>query len=358
MWSSAIIRRKKALKLIRTVGAEVKNETGKSQLKQLLEIGLLGLHGYSASDYYVLGLYRDPRQATRYMNRSQFDKVRRHWNPPVQGIFEFNKWIFGHYCARVGISTPKCFGLFHPKTGITAGGRPLRDLEDLGALLSATNGGVAIKPIAGSHGDNVMIVDNFDTQSQMLTRANGEKMKLEELHGILAEKPYQWVLQERVRQNPALSRLHASSLNTARIITLLTADGSIEILAAVLRIGTGQGEVDNTTGGGIAAAIDLSSGACGAAVSQSTIRKIANHPDSGCPIEGFVVPDWENMKAATVDAHTRLPFARSLGWDVALGEQGPVILEVNGTWYQNHVQMTGTSLWDTAFAKGPGGTGA
>src|SRR3546814_11736678 len=102
------------------------------------------------SDYYVLGLYRDISQAPKFMNRGQFDQVRRRWNPPAQGIFEFNKWIFGHYCASVGIPTPRCYGLFHPSCGITAEGRPLRDLAALGAWMSHAHGALAITTVAGT----------------------------------------------------------------------------------------------------------------------------------------------------------------------------------------------------------------
>jgi hypothetical protein len=353
MWSAQIRRRSKALKLVRTVGTEVKQAFGKSRLRQLFEIGLIGLRGYSASDYYVLGLYKDYTQASRFMNRHQFDTARRKWNPPVQGVFEFNKWVFGNYCMAVGIPTPKCYGLFHPQTGMTTEGSPLRNLEGLSALVASVNGPIVFKPIAGSHGDDVVVVDHFEAKTGILTRANKQRIHLGELHRILAEKSFPWILQAKVRQHAALAELHGSSLNTSRIITLLGIDGRIEILGAVLRIGTGAGEVDNTTGGGIAAPIDLGNGTCGLAISESTIRRMARHPDTDRQIEGFIVPYWDRMKSAAVNAHQRLPFARSLGWDIAFGEDGPIILEVNGTWYQNHVQMTGKSLWETAFGRPP-----
>jgi hypothetical protein len=143
------------------------------------------------------------------------------------------------------------------------------------------------------------------------------------------------------------------SLNTARIITLLGLDGTIGVLGAILRIGVGTAEIDNTHGGGIVAPIDLGSGTCGPAVSLSTIRRMARHPDTDRQIEGFAVPYWNRMKEAAVAAHRRLPFARSLGWDLAFGEDGPVIVEVNGSWYQNGVQVSGKSLWETAFSKPP-----
>jgi hypothetical protein len=353
MWIQQVRRRREALRLVRTIGSEVTDDFGKSRLRQLIEVGLLGLRGYSASDYYVLGFYRDLSQARKFMNRGQYDKVRRQWNPPALGIIEFNKWIFGHYCASTGIPTPKCYGLFHPDCGVTADGRPLRGLDDLRSLMAAANGSLAIKPVAGSHGDHVMITTRFDAQSELVTRASGQQMPLAALHQVLLGQRFPWILQERIRQHPALHDLHPSSLNTCRIITLVATEGEVRILGAVLRMGTGSGEVDNTTGGGIAAPIDLDSGVCGAAVSEATIRRAARHPDSGHLIQGFVVPEWPSIQAAAIDAHQRLPFARSLGWDVALGETGPVILEVNGTWYQNHVQMTGRSLWQTAFGKGP-----
>lgn len=353
MWSAQIRRRKVALKLVRTVGTEVSNQFGKSQLRQLLEIGILGLRGYSASDYYVLALYKDPSQAGKYMNQRRFDETRRRWNPPQQGIFEFNKWIFGNYCAAVGIPTPRCYGMFHPKTGITVEGCPLRDMEDLRTVVDSIDGSIVCKPIAGSHGEDVIVFDHFDRESRVLTRANGQQVRLEDVYRILTRKAFPWLLQERVRQHRALLELHQASVNTARIITLLGVDGQVEVLGAVLRIGIGSAEIDNTSGGGIAAPINLESGACGAAISESTIRLMTRHPDSGRQIEGFIVPYWDRMKEVAISAHQRLPFARSLGWDVAFGEQGPVILEVNGTWYQNHVQMTGKSLWQTAFGKAP-----
>jgi hypothetical protein len=38
-----------------------------------------------------------------------------------------------------------------------------------------------------------------------------------------------------------------------------------------------------------------------------------------------------------------LPFPRTLGWDVAIEDRGPVILEVNSDYYYNHLQLEGGS---------------
>lgn len=351
MWSEQIRKRRAALRLLDTAGAEVRADFGKGKLRQFLEICLLNIKGYSAADYYQLGLYKDPGQARRFMTHGEYNAVRRKLNKPVSGIIEFNKWMFGKYCESVGIPTPRCHGVFHREIGFAANGRPLRSRDDLWALLSAIEGPIVIKPVAGDRGENVRIFDGIDRETRVLTGANGLETSLEALHRDLVAAEEPWLLQEKVAQHPAVAALHATSVNTARIITVRDDAGELLILAAALRIGIGAAEIDNTTGGGIAAPIDLESGVCGAATSRSSIRTISTHPDTGCRIEGLALPYWARVKETVLEAHRFLPFPRSLGWDVAFGMEGPVVLEVNGSWYYNRVQMMGQSLWETAFGR-------
>lgn len=351
MWAQQIRRRQEALRLLLTAGAEVKADFGKSRWRQLVEIGLLGLKGYGAADYYLLGLYKDPGHATRFMTNAQYNEARRRLNKPVQGIIEFNKWIFARYCESLDIPTPHCYGVFHREFGFTEQQASLRSFEDLCALLRSLPGPFVVKPLAGNRGEGVRVFEGNDRARQILIGAGRSKTTYQQLHESLSGKAEAWLFQEKVEQHPVLGALHASSVNSARIITLRSDSGDSVILTAALRIGVGGAEVDNTTGGGIAAEIDLASGVCQAALSRSSIRPIASHPDSGGRIEGLALPYWDSVKQTTLRAHRFLPFARSLGWDVAFGREGPVILEVNGSWYYNRVQMTGQSLWETEFGK-------
>lgn len=312
---------------------------------------MLGLKGYGAADYYLLGLYKDPGLAARFMTNAQYNEARRRLNKPVQGIIEFNKWVFAKYCDSVGIPTPHCYGIFNREFGFSEHQARLRSFDDLCELLRSLEKPIVVKPLAGDRGEGVRVFEEIDTVRQILVGANRTKTTFRQLHDALTGKGSAWLIQEKVEQHPILKRLHASSVNTARIITLRGNSGDIVILTAALRIGVGGAEVDNTTGGGIAAEIDLPSGVCRAAMSRSSIRPIARHPDSGHRIDGLALPCWESVKETTVRAHQLLPFARSLGWDVAFGPDGPVVLEVNGSWYYNRVQMTGQSLWETEFGR-------
>lgn len=130
-------------------------------------------------------------------------------------------------------------------------------------------------------------------------------------------------------------------MNTVRLVTLCRDDGTPEVLAAVLRIGTGEAEIDNTSGGGIVASVQLGSGRCGPAMSRYRVSEHAVHPQTGERIYGFQLPHWAQVTTEALRAHRLVPFPRTLGWDVAIESRGPVILEVNSDYYYNHLQLDG-----------------
>ena len=69
-------------------------------------------------------------------------------------------------------------------------------------------------------------------------------------------------------------------------------------------------------------------------VGQSAIDERMNryvvHPDSGKAILGFQIPKWEEAKSFVVDLANVLPELKYCGWDLALTNQGWVMVEANG----------------------------
>jgi hypothetical protein len=47
---------------------------------------------------------------------------------------------------------------------------------------------------------------------------------------------------------------------------------------------------------------------------------------------GFQLPDWEKAKELALQAADAFPWARSIGWDVAMSGRGPVLIEGNEEW--------------------------
>lgn len=148
-----------------------------------------------------------------------------------------------------------------------------------------------------------------------------------------------------VEQHDQLNELSPSGLNTVRIITQLDKNNEVHILGARLRI-TVNSSVDNLAAGNIAASINLKNGIIESAGVYSDITKNdeTHHPVTGVQIEGFKVPYWEeslNMVKEAALSHTG---NRSIGWDVAVTNNGPELIEGNHDWCK--------LLWQLPVKKG------
>ena len=56
------------------------------------------------------------------------------------------------------------------------------------------------------------------------------------------------------------------------------------------------------------------------------------HKDRLSGLEGFQIPGWDQVMRVTLDAARKFIPLRTLGWDIALTNRGPVIIEAN-TYY-------------------------
>jgi hypothetical protein len=148
------------------------------------------------------------------------------------------------------------------------------------------------------------------------------------------------LLEDLIVQHEELRSLNPSCVNTVRFVTVRRVDGSVDLIGAVLRLGVNN-HVDNMNAGGIAAPIDVQSGAvCGPAVSTRYPRVThLCHPVTGKPIVGFRVPFWEDAVNFVVEASAVVPEVRTVGWDVAVAPDGPVMVEGNDNWGKNGLQI-------------------
>ena len=62
--------------------------------------------------------------------------------------------------------------------------------------------------------------------------------------------------------------------------------------------------------------------------SGSTMKTIDKHPETGKEFTEMVFPDWDQMCEVTRTASENLPNCFFQGWDVAMTDNGPVILEL------------------------------
>ena len=140
-----------------------------------------------------------------------------------------------------------------------------------------------------------------------------------------------WLLEEFVKQHPGLSAINPASVNTMRINTVMDREGVRHVLHAALRMGRGQSIIDNLSGGGIVAQIDLHSGILSTLAIGKDLQYHIKHPTSGVVLPGFQIPHWKVAKEMVLQAAKLVPQTRWIAWDVAVVEDGPIVIEGNAT---------------------------
>jgi hypothetical protein len=142
------------------------------------------------------------------------------------------------------------------------------------------------------------------------------------------------IVQPCLVNHSALSDINLGALATARILTVRNERGDIEATHAVLRMPQRPGaSVDNIHAGGIAAPIDLKTGRLGRATDlglRVTSRWHERHPATGAPILGRELPHWPAAIDLCCRAHDAIGDRVVVGWDVAILEDGPCLVEGNG----------------------------
>jgi hypothetical protein len=91
--------------------------------------------------------------------------------------------------------------------------------------------------------------------------------------------------------------------------------------------------VDNIHAGGIAAPIDLKTGRLGRATDlgqRVTSRWHEQHPETGAPILGREMPHWQASLDLVRRAHEAFGDRVVVGWDIAILDDGPCLVEGNG----------------------------
>ena len=214
-----------------------------------------------------------------------------------------------------------------------ASGAPLPAALPLAAFLAAWRGDFFMKKLAGACGDGCCLVE---TAGEGALRVNGGEMTAEAFTAGLLGSEY--VLQRRIRQHEALSRLNPSCVNTIRIVTILgRKSGEPRMLGQFLRLGV-DSVMDNRATGGLAVRVDDEGVLRGDGFGHHF--RCAAHPVTGAVFEGVRLPFWPEAVQLVLDAHNALRDIPSVGWDVAITPDGPVLVEGNDDYELCGIQDT------------------
>jgi hypothetical protein len=208
-------------------------------------------------------------------------------------------------------------------------------LEQALAILRAHGAEVFIKPTDGLHGAGAGVLP----PERFLPETFAGRRRL--------------VVQPRLVQHPTLAAIYPHGVSTVRIDTLLTEAGCVNN-AAMLRMGAGGAVVDNSSAGGLVVGIDLSNGALYPVARRRArygMHSFTHHPDTGTRFAGTVIPFWDSVLSVVARAAEAMRPVGSLGWDVAITPEGPVLLETNFNWGVNAMQTAWGGMGRTPLGR-------
>jgi hypothetical protein len=290
------------------------------------QLQLATRHAIMPPWYYMFELFDDTRfrLAGRYLRRDETKGgIYRLLRTSSKDHMPRNKARFADCCEQHGIRIPDYLQA-------NSGSVFLPDGQETHSLPKAD---LFAKPARGRGGRGVEPW-HYDGSGWSCDGAPpiDEETLLEHFRTLSLDEHY--LIQRRLVPHPELTDLSADVLTTIRIMTILDEDGAFEATHAAYRMPmTAAAKVDNFHAGGIAAKVDIETGELGQASDMGLNPNSewhTNHPITGARIDGRKLPFWKETLDLAQRAHTAMPEPVVIGWDIAIVDDGPVMIEGNG----------------------------
>lgn len=161
-----------------------------------------------------------------------------------------------------------------------------------------------------------------------ISKVTSSRIDAGKYYDLIMKNNGEYIIEETIIQHHEMNKINPNSVNTLRMVTLLK-DGEPKYLYTILRAGQGSAVVDNAGSGGVYTFVD-SDGVCRFPFyDEKKGLTLEEHPTTRMKIQGFEIPMFDEavdyvMRAALVE-----PDLGYIGWDVAITEDGPTLIEGN-----------------------------
>lgn len=274
--------------------------------------------------HYKLG-FLNGRQYVRRINQINDEK----YYPAT-----FNKLIEKAILANNSIPTPRMLGHLNVVNGRCCDGEELKTSKDLRALIERSHvEKLCFKLISGFGGVGFRAAEVVRNEGNitLLDLQEQQSYSVDEYYtalGISANGDF--LVEQYFEQHPEIKKFNPSSVNTLRIMVYQPDGEAPRCLGVFIKFGREGSIVDNGSQGGLLAKIDMVTSTMHAGTYAFTRDYcFKHHPDTGVLIEGATVPLLAEAIALAGEAIQVFPGINYGGIDVAIGVDGPVVLELN-----------------------------
>lgn len=265
--------------------------------KQYSEGGFYKLRSFDRNKTYtrqrrdrLCGLFNNKQYRHYLQNKNEFNSYFR--------SFISRNWI---YCKTASITQIECF--------------------------LKNNDRVIVKPIDSTKGQGIKELNKKGkTVTEIATSFSGTDILLEEL----------------LIQHPQMCYAN-NSVNTIRITTVLDSCGEAHIIKISFRCGIGESIVDNYSAGGVLYPVNMHYCRIEGPGNSSLLGdSVFIHPGTDIFMPGRVIPCLNEAIELVKTAACSIPQVRFVGWDVAILERGPELIEGNTRPGENLIEAQGS----------------
>ncbi len=274
---------------------------------------------------------RDQTNIADYLPSKFLYKIKAKFNEQEIRCVLDHKLYFDFYYHRLHVSIPKLWMYNYRKTFIIGNEEiVVNDLTKFKFVLetvirnNSSDGTVFIKKAYGSyHGANIYKVH--------LNQLSGQSDEINHLYLEIIKSGF--LFQESIKQHSVLGKLNPSCVNTMRLDTFIDGNGVVEIISGYLKTNMKDHYVDNEPTAGCEISIDLETGKLRkyghVTLKFNGLIRPTQHPITRTLFENLQIPYFREAKNLVIRAASAMPCLRLIGWDVAIGEDGPILIEGN-----------------------------
>ncbi|MCW8854866.1 MAG: hypothetical protein OQK76_00775 [Gammaproteobacteria bacterium] len=217
-------------------------------------------------------------------------------------------------CKSMGVQLPHSFGIIDPSDDCHS------IIEDI--FVSSGVNKLIIKPVLGHAGRGIILA--IKNSTGIVIRTKEAECSLSDY--VFKEKA---IIQEVIIQDSEISKISNNSLNTIRVVSLLTNSNEVMILSSSMRFGSGNAFVDNWSAGGVAVGVDHKNGTLMEVAYDKHGNQYHKHPDTNVSFHNYQIPYWADVIEIAQIVQKSCSFYKLIGVDVAISTKGAVLIEIN-----------------------------
>ena len=291
--------------------------------------------GYKANEVNRLGLGKSLQSAanmSRFISIHRMREIDNELNPKSWKIIVNDKGVFSAMCKLLDLPCPQWYAiLFQNQTGISfINSSLIKKGEIIEFIREDLPNEFVVKPCRGWGGESI----NFYTKTKGgIIDGCGNLRTVQDIYEDIVNNKYRsFIIQERLRNHSDLIKIYPSeNLHTIRIISLIDSSGQFKILHAHLNVATEQDMASQLSS--LKFSISINDGRLdyGIHINKSIggFERITVNPATGQQFDKLKIPFWGEISALVEEGAFKLLPLRTLGWDIAISDNGVQILETN-----------------------------